>query len=162
MAAGYAARGGAGIPVPGVDLTAEEFVGLSPWQQAARIVDAADPAGGRGDGESPFHDDEIRQANSDFAIWVVNQPGPVAPDALVRRWLVAYVWTVWQREVGHNLRAMDDPVEMRHREEEMRVTLEANLARMDVPTTDVTAAAFQGTIDRCLDSLERVFGQAEQ
>lgn len=162
VSAGYAARSGAAIPIPGIDLTAEEFADLSPWEQAARIVDAADPAGPREDGESPFHDDEIRQANSEFAIWLVKQSGPVTSDALVRRWLVAYIWTVWQREVGEKLRQMDDPADMRLREDEMRVSLEANLAGMDVPTTGVTPAAFREVIDRCLHSLELVFGEDEQ
>ena len=156
-AAGYAAGAGGGVAEPGVNLTAEDFAGLSTMQKAAKIVAVAAP-GPREEGESAFHDDEIRRANGDFAHWVVMQDGPVSAEDLVRAWVGCYVWVIWQREVGHVLRQMDDPQEMENREKEMRAALDARMGGLNVKTTGVTAEDFQQVIAACIESLDRVFG----
>jgi hypothetical protein len=158
VATGYGSRVGGAAPVPGTDLTAEELARLTPMQQAALIVGVAAPDGPPDD-DSPFHDDEIRRANGQFAEWIIAQETAPTPADTVRRWVVEYTWQVWLREVGHQLRQIADSRDMQRRETRMRTYLEARVAALDVRTTGVTQDDFRTAIETCLGSLARVFDE---
>jgi hypothetical protein len=159
VAAGYASRVGGAAPVPGTDMTAEELARRTPMQQAALIVGVAAPDGPPDGDDNPFHDEEIRRANGQFAEWIIAQETAPSPADTVRRWVVEYTWQVWLREVGQQLRQIADPREMQRRETRMRTYLEARVAALDVRTTGVTQDDFRTAIDTCFGSLARVFDE---
>lgn len=151
--AGYGSRGGPDQLQAFADhtLRPEELEGLSPMEQAFRIKEAAAP-----DGEQ-LDDDEINQANCNFAIWIVEQGPGIAPDDVVRHWVLEYIWVVWQREIGQVLCELDAQ-QRQNREEQMKAVLENRMALTDIDMDGVTAADFQRAIERALDTLAAIFG----
>ena len=151
--AGYGSRGGPDQQQAFVDhaLQPADLAGLGPMEQALRIKEAAAP-----DGEQ-LDDDEINQANCNFAMWIVEQGPGIAPDDVVRRWLVEYIWVVWQREVGNELNGLDSKQRQR-REEQMKAVLENRMAIADITLDGVTPADFQQAIQEALETLEVIFG----
>ena len=155
--AGYGSRGGADQTQAFADHTLQpaDLEGLGPMEQAFRIKEAASP-----DGEQ-LDDDEINQANCNFAMWIVEQGPDIAPDDVVRRWLVEYVWVVWQREVGNDLNGLDARQRQR-REEQMKAVLENRMAIAEIDLNGVTAADFQKAIEEALGTLGAIFGTEQQ
>lgn len=155
--AGYGSRGGADRQQAFSDhtLQPENLEGLGPMQQAFTIKEAAAP-----DGEQ-LDDDEINQANCNFAMWIVEQGPGIAPEDVVRRWVVEYVWVVWQREVGNDLNGLEARQRQR-REEQMKAVLENRMAIADIDLRGVTPADFQQAIQEALETLEAIFGTEQR
>lgn len=157
VSAGYGSRGGADQQQAFFEhnLRPEDLDGLGPMEQALRIKEGAAPDGDRLD------DDEVNQANCNFAIWIVEQGTDVAPDDAVRRWLVEYTWIVWQRETGQMLCELDAQ-QRRSREGQMRAVLENRMALTAIDMDGVTPADFQAAIQRALDTLDSIFDTNQQ
>jgi len=152
----YGARTGNAATLGELGLDLGELTGLTRYQQARRIVEAA--IGPRGD----VLDSELRQANASVVLWALTEEVEPTPADLANRWVVEYVWEVWITESGPLLQEHSADGSDRVRlEQEMRAALEATVSVHALPegrtltTTDFTAA-----IDSALGSLRRIAGSA--
>jgi hypothetical protein len=138
-------------------LNLAELQGLSKYQQAQRILDAA--MGPRGD----VLDSEMRQANASVVMWALTEPVEPTPAEMATRWVVEYVWEAWVTEVGPGLQERCHAADERIRaEQEMRAALEAVVAAHGLPDDRaLTSADFTTAIDGALGSLRRISGGAE-
>lgn len=152
----YGARTGAAAPLGELGLDLGELAGLSRYQQAQRIVEAA--IGPRGD----VLDSELRQANASVVLWALTEEVEPTPAELANRWVVEYVWEVWITESGPLLQkhAADGSDRVRL-EQEMRAALEATVSVHALPEgRALTTADFTAAIDSALGSLRRIAGSA--
>ena len=152
----YGARTGTAATLGELGLDLEELAGLSRFQQAQRILDAA--IGPRGD----VLDSELRKTNASVVLWTLMEEVEPTPVELANRWVVEYVWEVWITESGPTLQEhLPDGTDRVRVEQEMRAALEATVSAHALPedrsltTTDFTAA-----IDGALASLRRISGSA--
>lgn len=122
----------------------EDRAGRSGMERALPIKKAAAPHGHQLD------DDEISQANCDFALRIVNQKADVAPEEVVRRWLIEFIWVVWQRETGQLLGELG--ADRQEREQAMKGELEQRIrsAKIDI---DRGEPNFKQAIERALHTL---------
>jgi hypothetical protein len=156
LAGAYGARTGAAAPLGELGLDLGELAGLSRYQQAQRIVEAA--IGPRGD----ILDSELRQANASVVLWALTEEVEPTPAELANRWVVEYVWEVWITESGPLLQehAADGSDRVRL-EQEMRAALEATVSVHALPEgRTLTAVDFTAAIDSALGSLRRIAGSA--
>jgi hypothetical protein len=138
----------------GLDLG--ELAGLSRYQQAQRILDAA--IGPRGD----VLDSELRKTNASVVLWALTEEVAPTPTELATRWVVEYVWEVWITESGTVLQEHSADGNDRVRvEQEMRAALEATVSAHALPEDcPLTTADFTTAIDGALASLRRISGSA--
>jgi hypothetical protein len=152
----YGARTGSAAALGELGLDLGELDGLSRYQQARRIVEAA--IGPRGD----VLDSELRQANASVVLWALTEEVEPTPADLANRWVVEYVWEVWVTESGPLLREHSADGSDRVRlEQEVRAALEATVSVRALPEgRALTAADFTAAIDSALGSLRRIAGSA--
>jgi hypothetical protein len=146
--------GDAGV-LADLGLGLEELQGLSPYDRAKRIVDAASgPA-------ASIDEAEIRQVNADVVLWSLEQEEPPEPAEVVRRWVVEYVWQIWLTEAGGQLRdGTRDGKDTLALEREVRSTLEASMSSVALRPDGLRAEDFRNAIEQLLGRLERIFGEA--
>jgi hypothetical protein len=152
----YGARTGSAAVLGELGLDLGELAGLSRYQQARRIVEAA--IGPRGD----VLDSELRQANASVVLWALTEEVEPTPADLANRWVVEYVWEVWVTESGPLLQEHSADGSDRVRlEQEMRAALEATVSVRALPEgRALTSADFTAAIDSALGSLRRIAGSA--
>lgn len=152
----YGARTGSAAALGELGLDLGELAGLSRYQQARRIVEAA--MGPRGD----VLDSELRQANASVVLWALTEEVEPTPADLANRWVVEYVWEVWVTESGPLLQEHSADGSDRVRlEQEMRAALEATVSVRALPEgRALTTADFTAAIDSALGSLRRIAGSA--
>jgi hypothetical protein len=152
----YGARTGNAAALGELGLDLGELAGLSRYQQARRIVEAA--IGPRGD----VLDSELRQANASVVVWALTEEVEPTPADLANRWVVEYVWEVWVTESGPLLQEHSAGGGDRFRlEQEMRAALEATVSVRALPEgRALTTADFTAAIDSALGSLRRIAGRA--
>ena len=152
----YGARTGSAAALGELGLDLGELAGLSRYQQARRIVEAA--IGPRGD----VLDSELRQANASVVLWALTEEVEPTPADLANRWVVEYVWEVWVTESGPLLQEHSADGSDRVRlEQEMRAALEATVSVRALPEgRALTTADFTAAIDSALGSLRRIAGSA--
>ena len=152
----YGARTGTAATLGELGLDLEELVGLSRYQQAQRILDAA--IGPRGD----VLDSELRKTNASVVLWALTEEVEPTPVELANRWVVEYVWEVWITESGPTLQEHSADGSDRVRlEQEMRAALEATVSAHALPEgRALTTADFTAAIDGALASLRRISGSA--
>jgi hypothetical protein len=152
----YGARTGVAATLGELGLDLEELAGLSRYQQAQRIVDAA--IGPRGD----VLDSELRKTNASVVLWALTEEVEPTPVELANRWVVEYVWEVWITESGPTLQEHSADGNDRVRaEQEMRAALEATVSARALPEgRPLTNADFTAAIDGALASLRRISGSA--
>lgn len=154
-AGAYGARAGEGASVADLGLTLADLEGLSPYQRAKRIVDAASGPGALVD------QSEVRQVNAEVVLWCLTQEEQPSPADVVRRWVLEYVWQVWLTEVGGELRdGTRDGKDSFQLERLVRSTLEASMGSVSLPPDGVRAMDFQNAIEQLIGRLERIFGEA--
>jgi hypothetical protein len=155
IAGAYGLRSGDADAVGDAGLSLADLGGLSPFQQAQRLVDAAS-------GQSALiEQDEIREVNANFMWWSIEQEQPPSPAELVKAWVTEFVYRTWLTEAGSVLRdGTRDGAATHALEREVRVTLEAAVSRVDLPAQGLRAADFQEAISQLLGTLERIFSQA--
>jgi hypothetical protein len=145
-------RGGVAGPLAELGLSLDELRGLSRYEQARRLLEAAmGPSGG-------VSESELRLANADLILWALSEEAEPAPIDLANRWVVEYVWQVWISEAGPIIRNHSGNGYDSHRvEQEMRAALEAAVAGRSLPDDrPLTARDFQQAIESALKSLERI------
>ena len=152
----YGVRTGTAATLGELGLDLGELAGLSRYQQAQRIVEAA--IGPRGD----VLDSELRQANASVVLWALTEEVEPTPAELANRWVVEYVWEVWVTESGPLLQEHSADGSDRVRlEQEMRAALEATVSVRALPEgRALTTADFTAAIDSALGSLRRIAGSA--
>jgi len=152
----YGFRTGAAAPLGELGLDLGELTGLSRYQQARRIVDAA--LGPRGD----VQESELRTTNASVVLWALTEEVEPTPVELTNRWVVEYVWHVWITESGSVIQRYSADGKDRVRvEQEMRAALEATVAAHALPVDrPLTTADFASAIDSALGSLRRISGSA--
>jgi hypothetical protein len=152
----YGARTGTAATLGELGLDLGELAGLTKYQQAQRIVDAA--IGPRGD----VLESELRQANASVVLWALTEEVEPTPVELADRWVVEYVWQVWITESGPVLQEHSADSNDRVRaEQEMRAALEATVSAHALPEgRSLTTADFTAAIDSALRSLRRISGSA--
>ena len=152
----YGARTGNAATLGELGLDLGELTGLSRYQQARRIVEAA--IGPRGD----VLDSELRQANASVVLWALTEEVEPTPADLANRWVVEYVWEVWITESGPLLQEHSADGSDRVRlEQEMRAALEATVSVRALPEgRTLTTTDFTTAIDSALGSLRRIAGSA--
>lgn len=151
---GTRAGNAAALAELGLDLA--DLQGLSKYQQAQRILDAA--MGPRGD----VLDSEMRQANASTVMWALTEPVEPTPAEMATRWVIEYVWEAWVTEAGPKLQERCPTADERIRaEQEMRAALESVVAAHGLPDDrPLTSADFTAAIDGALGSLRRISGSA--
>lgn len=155
LAGAYGLRAGDAGAVADTGLSLAELGGLSPFQQAQRIVDAASGS------SALVEQDELREVNANFMWWSIEQEEPPPPVELVKAWVTEFVYRTWLTEAGSVLRdGTRDGAATHALEREVRVTLEAATSRVDLPTVGLRAADFQGAIRQLLGTLARIFREA--
>lgn len=149
----YGARTGGAAAVAELGLDLGELRGLSRYEQAKRILDAA--LGPKGD----VMDSELRKTNAEVVLWALNEEtAPTAVD-LANRWVVEYVWQTWITESGPLLQGLG--ANRARVEEEMRAALEATVTARALPDDRALMAAdFTEAITSALESLRRISGTA--
>ena len=152
----YGVRTGNAATLGELGLNLGELAGLSRYQQAKRILDAA--IGPRGD----VLESELRITNSEVVLWALMEEVAPAPAELANRWVVEYVWQVWITESGTILQKyMADGNDRVRAEQEMRAALEATVSAHALPEgRPLTTADFTSAIDSALGSLRRISGRA--
>jgi hypothetical protein len=152
----YGARTGTATTLGELGLDLGELAGLSRYQQAQRILDAA--IGPRGD----VLDSELRKTNASVVLWALTEEVEPTPIELANRWVVEYVWEVWITESGPTLGQHSSESDDRVRaEQEMRAALEATVSAHALPEgRPLTTADFTAAIDSALASLRRISGSA--
>ena len=152
----YGARTGSAAALGELGLDLGELAGLSRYQQARRIVEAA--IGPRGD----VLDSELRQANASVVLWALTEEVEPTPADPANRWVVEYVWEVWVTESGPLLQEHSaDGTDRVRLEQEMRAALEATVSVRALPEgRALTTADFTAAIDSALGSLRRIAGSA--
>jgi hypothetical protein len=152
----YGARTGAAGPLAELGLDLAELSGLTRYEQAQRILDAA--IGPRGD----VLDSELRKTNASVVLWALTEEVEPTPVELADRWVVEYVWEMWITESGSILQ--DHPADGYDRvraEQEMRAALEATVSANAMPDDrPLTTADFTAAIEGALASLRRMSGNA--
>lgn len=155
LAGAYGLRSGDAGAMADTGLSLAELGGLSPFQQAQRIVDAASGS------SALVEQDELREVNANFMWWSIEQEEPPPPAELVKAWVTEFVYRTWLTEAGSVLRdGTRDGAATHALEREVRVTLEAAVSRVDLPTDGLRAADFQGAINQLLGTLARIFREA--
>jgi hypothetical protein len=152
----YGARTGTAATLGELGLDLGELAGLSRYQQAQRILDAA--IGPRGD----VLDSELRKTNASVVLWALTEEVEPTPVDLANRWVVEYVWEVWVTESGPTLQEnRSDGSDRVRAEQEMRAALEATVSAHALPEgRPLTTADFTAAIDGALASLRRISGSA--
>ena len=152
----YGARTGTAATLGELGLDLGELTGLTRYQQARRIVEAA--IGPRGD----VLDSELRQANASVVLWALTEEVEPTPADLANRWVVEYVWEVWITESGPLLQEHSaDGGDRVRLEQEMRAALEATVSVRALPEgRTLTTTDFTDAIDGALGSLRRIAGSA--
>lgn len=152
----YGVRTGTAATLGELGLDLGELTGLSRYQQARRILDAA--IGPRGD----VLESELRTTNASVVLWALTEEVEPTPVELANRWVVEYVWQVWITESGPVLQEHSAVGKDRVRvEEEMRAALEATVSAHALPEgRPLTNADFTSAIDSALGSLRRISGSA--
>ena len=152
----YGARTGTAATLGELGLDLAELAGLSRYQQAQRILDAA--IGPRGD----VLESELRKTNAAVVLWALTEEVEPTPVELANRWVVEYVWEVWITESGPTLQEHSVNGNDRVRaEQEMRAALEATVSAHALPEDrPLTTADFTAAIDGALSSLRRISGSA--
>lgn len=152
----YGARTGTAATLGELGLDLGELAGLTKYQQAQRIVDAA--IGPRGD----VVESELRQANASVVLWALTEEVQPTPVDLANRWVVEYVWEMWITESGLVLQEHSaDGSDRLRLEQEMRAALEATVSARALPEgRPLTTADFTAAIDSALGSLRRISGSA--
>ena len=152
----YGARTGTAATLGELGLDLGELAGLSRYQQAQRILDAA--IGPRGD----VLESELRTTNASVVLWALTEEVEPTPVELANRWVVEYVWEVWITESGPALQEHSADGNDRVRaEQEMRAALEATVSARALPEgRPLTTADFTAAIDSALGSLRRISGSA--
>lgn len=156
LAGVYGVRTGNAAAVGELGLDLGELAGLTRYQQAQRILDAA--MGPRGD----VLDSEMREANAAVVLWALSEEITPAPVEMANRWVVEYVWQMWITESGPTMQLRSGEGFDRVRaEQEMRAALEATVAARELPSgRPLTSADFTSAIDGALSSLRRISGTA--
>ncbi len=152
----YGVRTGAAGPLAELGLDLAELAGLTRYQQAKRILDAA--IGPRGD----VLDSELRKTNAAVVLWALTEEVEPTPVELANRWVVEYVWEMWITESGPTLQAhAADGYDRVRAEQEMRAALEATVSAHALPDDRPLATAdFTAAIEGALSSLRRISGTA--
>jgi len=147
-------RGDAGA-LADVGLSVADLEGLSPFEQASRIVDAASGP------YVPLEEDELREVNAEFVWRALESEEAASPVELVKAWVTELVFHTWLTEAGSVLRDGTRDGAITHAlEREVRVTLEAAVARIDLPAESLRANDFQQAVGTLLGTLSRIFGEA--
>jgi hypothetical protein len=155
IAGAYGVRSGDAGALGDAGLSLADLDGLSPFQQAQRIVDAASGP------SALIEQDEIREVNANFMWWSIQQDQPPSPTELVKAWVTEFVYRTWLTEAGSVLRdGTRDGAATHALEREVRVTLEAAASRVTLPTDGLRATDFQAAINQLLGILARIFGAA--
>lgn len=156
LAGAYGARAGSAATLGELGLDLGELAGLTKYQQAKRIVDAA--IGPRGD----VLESELRQANASVVLWALTEEVEPTPTEMANRWVVEYVWEMWITESGPILQEHSTDGSDRVRaEQEMRAALEATISAHALPEgRPLSIADFTAAIDSALGSLRRISGSA--
>jgi hypothetical protein len=139
----------------GLDLA--ELTGLTRYQQARRILDAA--IGPHGD----VLESELRTTNASVVLWALTEEVEPTSIDLANRWVVEYVWQVWITESGPILQEHAASGKDRVRvEDELRAALEATVSARALPQDrPLTTQDFTSAIDSAFGSLRRISGSAK-
>lgn len=152
----YGVRAGVAGPLAELGLDLAELLGLTRYQQAQRILDAA--IGPRGD----VLDSELRKTNAAVVLWALTEEVEPTPVELANRWVVEYVWEAWITESGPTLQEhVADGYDRVWAEQEMRAALEATVSAHALPEDrPLTIADFTTAIEGALSRLRRIAGSA--
>ena len=156
LSGAYGARSGGVAALAELGLDLGELAGLTHYQQARRILDAA--IGPRGD----VLDSELRTTNAAVVTWALSEEVEPTPLDLASRWVVEYVWEMWITESGPALEEHSAEGYDRVRaEQEMRAALEATVSAHAMPDDRPLASEdFTAAIEGALSSLRRISGSA--
>lgn len=156
LSGAYGARTGGAAALAELGLDLNQLAGLTRFQQAQRILDAA--IGPRGD----VLDSELRSTNAAVVTWALGEEVEPTPVDLANRWVVEYVWEMWITESGPTLEEHSaDGYDRLRAEQEMRAALEATVSANALPDDrPLTSADFATAIEGALSSLRRISGTA--
>lgn len=145
-------RAGSEAALRDAGLSLADLEGLSPFEQARRIVDAASESA------ALVEQDEIREVNANFVWWAMQRDDSPEPDELLKAWVTEFVMRTWLTEAGPVLRdGTRNGADTHNREREVRATLEVAASHVELPTDGLRASDFQDAIRQLLEMLHRIF-----
>lgn len=152
VAGAYGLRSGDAAALRDVGLMLADLDGLSPFEQARRIVEASSGP------TALIEQDELREVNANFIWWSIEHGEDASPADLIRAWVIEFVYRTWLTEAGSLLRDGTRNGATTHAlEREVRVTLEAAASHVRLPTDGLRAADFEAAIGQLLGMLARIF-----
>lgn len=150
-AAGFALRAGDGAALQRFGLTLAELTGLSPTQQAQRIIDVIVGTA------TSIPDAEIARATSNMIIALLEADDEPAPVEVVRVFAVEYVFQICLTELGAAMRdGSRDGAASVVAEDDMRELIEACVASIQIEGDSIETDALESAVDDVLEVTRRV------
>lgn len=150
-AAGYAVRAGDAATLRRLGLDLAELAGLSPSQQAQRIIDVVVGTA------TSIADAEIARATSSMIIALLEADAEPTPVEVVRIFAAEYVYEICLTELGSHMRdGTRDGAASVVPEDDMRELIEARVASLQIEGDSIEADALESTIDDVLEFTRRV------
>jgi hypothetical protein len=150
-AAGYALRAGdaAGLRALGLDLAA--LAGLSPSQQARRIVDVIVGTA------TTIQDVEIARASATMVIRLLERDVAPAPAEVLRIFATEYVYEVFMTELGSEMRdGARDGADGVVTEDDIHDLIEARVASLQIDGASVDAVDLEDALNDVLEFTRRI------
>jgi hypothetical protein len=150
-AAGYALRAGDAAVLRALGLDLAHLVGLSPTQQAKRIIDAVlGPA-------ATIQEAEVARASSSMIIELLGREVAPSPVEVVRIFAVEYVYEILLTELGSRMRdGSRDGGGGVVAENDMHDLIEARVASLEIEGDSVEAAALESALGQVLEFTRRI------
>jgi len=150
-AAGYALRAGDATALRTLGLELAELVGLSPAQQAKRIIDVIVGT------TATIEDAEIARASSSMIIALLERTTEPTPAEVVRIFAVEYVYEVFLTELGAEMRdGSRNGSASIVTENDIRDLIEARVASLQIEGDAVDAGALESAFDEVLEFTRRI------
>jgi hypothetical protein len=150
-AAGYALRAGDAAALRALGLELADLTGLSPAQQAQRIVDVIVGA------SSTIQDAEIAHASATMIIRILEREIDPAPAEVLRIFAAEYVYEVFMTELGAEMRGGTRDVAVAVvTEDEIHDLIEARVASLQIEGTSVNAQDLEAALNDVLEFTRRI------
>lgn len=150
-AAGYALRAGDAAALLRLGLDLAQLAGLSPTQQAQRIIDVIVGA------TTSIEDAEVARASASMIIELLERVAEPTPEEVVRIFAIEYVYEIFLTELGLEMRdGTRDGAASVVTEDDIHDLIEARVASLAIEGDSVDAGALEAALDDVLEFTRRI------